>query len=330
MKLSVAMCTYNGERYLREQLEALGAQTRLPDELIVCDDGSADETVRIVFDFAARVPFPVRVHTSKQNLGSTRNFEQAIRLCQGDIIALCDQDDVWLPEKLARLETEFANAPEVGLVFTDAEVVDEQLRPLGYSLWEKLGFGGKEIERLRHGSGFDALLQGSTVTGATAAFRARFRALVLPIPNDIPLIHDAWLALLIAATSEVLPIPEMLIKYRQHSGQQVGAVERRGSPRGFAAAFHGLRRKNPYAEMIAVALSVRDRLLDQQSEFDGRKAIVDLEARIAHLEARSKLPRAFLPRANLVLRELFTVRYHRYSKGLSSAAKDLVARGTAS
>src|SRR5438128_2977881 len=99
-KISIAMCTYNGEQFLRDQLASIAVQTRPPDELVVCDDHSADATCEIVARFAASSPFPVRLHVNEQNLGSTKNFEHAIRLCEGDIIALSAQYDDWLPEKL--------------------------------------------------------------------------------------------------------------------------------------------------------------------------------------------------------------------------------------
>ena len=325
MKISVAMCTYNGARYLPEQLESLALQTRLPDELVICDDKSIDQTVNLISDFAASTSFPVTVQVNKQNLGSTKNFEQAITFCQGDVIALCDQDDVWLPGKLACFEHEFARAPEVGLVFTDAEVVDEELRPAGYSLWQKLDFGDRERERLRRGKGFDALLQGATVTGATAAFRARFRPLVLPFPDDLPLIHDAWIAVLVAAVSQVIPVSDRLVRYRQHQGQQVGALARQGPGPADDSLEEALWRANPYAEMLAVARAVQRRLTARLEEFDSRKVLPGLEARITHLATRSELPGQRLARPSLVLRELFSGRYHRHSRGLRSAVKDLLA-----
>src|SRR6266567_6944512 len=103
-RISVAMCTYNGARFLREQLESIAAQSRLPDELVVCDDGSTDETVETIKAFVGRAPFAVRLEINSKNLGSTKNFEKAIGLCEGEIIALADQDDVWKPQKLAVLE----------------------------------------------------------------------------------------------------------------------------------------------------------------------------------------------------------------------------------
>ena len=96
LHISVAMCTYNGGKYLREQLISIAKQARLPDELIVCDDVSNDATLQILNEFQKMAPFPIRIHRNGVRLGVTKNFEQAIALCNGDIIALSDQDDVWM------------------------------------------------------------------------------------------------------------------------------------------------------------------------------------------------------------------------------------------
>lgn len=326
---SVAMCTYNGARFVGYQLASIAAQTRPPDELVVCDDRSSDDTVRVVELFAADAPFPVRLHVNESNLGSTKNFERAISLCEGGLIALCDQDDVWTAGKLARLESEFALAPGAGLVFSDAEVVDERGRATGARLWDVVGFDRAERERLSEGCALGDLLSGATVTGATMALRARFRDLVLPIPEDLPLIHDAWIALLVACVAGIRPVEEPLVLYRQHAGQQVGALRRKGivsgdsMTRAAGATREALWRENPYEETLAVARAARQRLLDRREEFDSPKSLAELEGRIAHLEARRGLPRARLWRAGRVLRELLTLRYHRYSKGVASAAKDL-------
>lgn len=327
MKISVAMCTYNGARYLPEQLESLALQNRLPDELVVCDDNSTDQTVHILSNFAASASFPVSVNVNKQTLGLIKNFEQAISFCQGDVVALCDQDDVWLPAKLERFAAEFSRSPDVGLVFTDAEVVDENLQPAGYSLWQKLGFSRRESEQLQRGGGFDALLQGATVTGATAAFRSRFKPLVLPFPTDLNVIHDAWISMLVTAVSRVLPVEDRLIKYRQHASQQVGALERNvpRTARSPAEAREAFGRQNPYAETLAIARAVHQRLGDCREDFDSRAVLRGLEAKIDHLTVRARLSPLKLTRAPFVMRELLTGRYHRYSNGLRSAVKDLFA-----
>src|SRR5688572_4846600 len=217
------MCTYNGARFVREQLDSIAAQTRLPDELIICDDASQDSTVEIIRAFSAHAPFPVRLVINEQTLGSTSNFEKATGLCSGEIIAFADQDDVWKPEKLHLLEVEFAKRPDVGLVFSDAEIVDEKLHPIGHRMWNEVGFGERQKQLIREGRALDVLLPGWSVTGATMAFRSKFRNLILPIPTSLPMIHDGWIALMVAAVAEVEFIDEPLILYRQHSGQQIGA-----------------------------------------------------------------------------------------------------------
>jgi len=328
-KFSIAMCTYNGERHLPEQFASFAAQTRLPDELVVCDDGSTDATPQITRNFAGSAPFSVSLYTNEQNLGPTKNFERAIGLCTGDFIALSDHDDVWQSQKLAELEAEFDRAPHIGLIFTDAEIIDESSRPTGQTLWGKLPLRQAERERLRSDRAVGELLQGSMVTGATMAFRARFKELVLPIPDYLPIIHDGWIALLVAAVSEVLPLPAALIKYRQHRGQQVGARERRGPgppQESVAESMHNaLQRENPYSEVLAVAGAVRTRLLEKRAAFESGNVLARLEDRIAHLETRSSLPPSRLGRAPRVFRELITGRYHHYAKGVQSAIKDLLA-----
>lgn len=327
MKISVAMCTYNGARYLREQLDSIAAQTRPPEELVVCDDASSDATREIISAFAATAPFPVHLHVNEQNLGSTRNFERAIRLCEGDIIALSDQDDVWFPGKLQRLEDCFEHEPDTGLVFTDAEVVADDLRPLGYSLWASVGFDDAQRRLVRSGRVLDVLLPGWTVTGATMAFRAGFKKLVLDIPTDLALIHDGWIALMIASVADVSFIDEPLIKYRQHARQQIGAKERKDEvgAAGLDGAREALHRTNSYDEMIAIGTRAQQRLRERSDVYESEPALAKLEQRLKHLRARANLPQGKLSRARCVFRELLSRRYHLYSNGVYSAVKDLLA-----
>jgi glycosyltransferase involved in cell wall biosynthesis len=323
MKISVAMSTYNGARYLREQLDSIAAQTRLPDELMICDDGSTDGTREIISEFATTAPFPVNVHLNKQNLGSTKNFESAIEFCGGDLITLSDQDDTWLPEKLAQLEAEFARAANVGLIFTDAAVINDDGLPTGYTLWQRLPLQADERRLIQSRRAIDLLLAGSTVTGATMAFRGRFKDLILPIPTDLPIIHDAWIAILIAAVSGVLPLATPLIRYRQHSEQQVGARERKFDKGGVTKA---MRRVTSFQELIDIGTAVQQRLTQHRDAYESAYASSRLTARLSHLQRRAQLPERVLPRFKLVVTELFAGRYHAYSRGLRSAAKDLRRR----
>jgi glycosyltransferase involved in cell wall biosynthesis len=323
MDFSIAMCTYNGAAYVSEQLESIASQTRPPQELVICDDGSVDATLRHVETFASQSSIPIRLFVNQSNLGSTKNFERAIGLCRGDIIALSDQDDVWLPKKLERIAECFSSAPRVGMVFTDAEVVDENLLPLDQRLWDKVGLGNQERRLLRSRRAVDVLLPGWLVTGATMAFRARYKDLILDIPVDIDMIHDGWVALVVAAVADLDFIAEPLIKYRQHQRQQVGAPDKSAIDKGGIVA--AARRQTSYTELIKIAERLQERLLSRGALSGDDRVIRMLDARLTHLRARVNLPKDSLRRTGWVLRELLTLRYHHYSRGIYSAIKDLVA-----
>lgn len=219
-RLSIALCTYNGARFLGAQLDSIAAQTRAPDELVACDDGSSDETISLLEQFARRVPFAVRVMRNDVRLGPTKNFEKAIELCTGDLIATCDQDDVWMPEKLSLGLATIDKDPRLGLVFSDAEVVEEDLRPRGHSMWQAIQFGPTARRLVREGRVFEVLLRQWVVTGATMMFRSKFRSEFLPIPAFWT--HDGWIALVISAMAPVAMLERSLLFYRQHAAQQIG------------------------------------------------------------------------------------------------------------
>ncbi len=327
-RLSVAMCTFNGGRYLQEQLDSIASQTRPPDEFVICDDCSSDETITIIENFARHSSFPVHLHLNDRNLGSTRNFEKATGLCSGEIIAFADQDDVWKPEKLRLLEAEFAKRPDVGLVFSDAEIVDEKLHPVGHRMWNEVGFGERERQLIRNGRALDVLLPGWTVTGATMAFRSKFRDLILPIPTSLPMIHDGWIALIVAAVAEVEFIDQPLILYRQHSEQQIGAPVGRVNGKTGVPLVEVIQRaanqQNSYSELTAIIDVVSQRLGRADNLMVPRETLADLESRRGHLRARGELPATLMGRFAVVLKELTSGRYHRYANGFASAAKDLV------
>src|SRR5437773_11189037 len=104
MNLSIALGTYNGAAYLKEQLESFAAQTRTPDELVISDDQSTDDTLRLIEEFVTTAAFPVRLSVNESNLGTAKNFEKAISLCRGDVIVLSDQDNVWHSDYLESVE----------------------------------------------------------------------------------------------------------------------------------------------------------------------------------------------------------------------------------
>jgi len=319
--ISVAMCTYNGSRYLREQLESIAAQARLPEELVICDDCSEDQTVEIVRRFAHEVQFPVRLEVNAANLGSTKNFEKAIRLCQGNIIALADQDDIWHPAKLSRMAQVFHRHKDIGAVFSDGELVDADSRPLFKTLWRSVSFNAREQDKFEAGQGLRVMLKHPTVTGATMAFRSEFRGLVLPIPPNQ--IHDHWIALLIASVSQLAPIRDTLIQYRKHDAQQIGPGETDSLWQQIQVS---RRMDRNYLREAEHFNEVYQRLCDRCGAFRPHPFAVHLiPQKISHQKIRGSLPSPKLLRLASLAREVVTLRYWRYSKGLGSVAKDLLA-----
>jgi glycosyltransferase involved in cell wall biosynthesis len=322
--VSVALCTYNGEKYLVGQLQSFLRQSLLPAEIVVCDDASADETIRIVRDFAAASPVPVRWQVNPENLGSSRNFERAIVRCAGDIIVLSDQDDVWRPDKIARIVETFAARPRAGLVFSDAEVVDRELNSLGYTLWQSMGFGPARQRAMRApGGALRVLLKHTAVAGATMAFRAGLRPLLCPIGDGW--IHDEWIALLSAGAGEIVAIPEPLVLYRQHGGNQIGGLRRTAFDR--AGAVRATGRDSATARIRSLARQYREaagRLAQFAGNAGGAVPLDPLLEKIAHLETRARLRGGGrLPRTGLAVTELAKGGYHRYSAGWASFLKDV-------
>jgi len=328
MKISVAMCTYNGADFLAAQLESILAQSRKPDQIVVCDDGSTDETRAVLQKFEKESPDVILLRFNKQNLGSVKNFEQAIGLCNGDVIALSDQDDVWRQDKLQLIEQAFSKA-STGLVFSDADIVDENLKPLNRRMWNEVGFDADKRKLLRNGRALEVLTPGWTVTGATMAFRSQFVKICLPVPDGIAMIHDGWIALAIAAVADVVAIDDPLVQYRQHARQQIGAPERVEAgpePRGLEKFETAFKRRNDSADLYKILETLEERLVAFTGFYDTARALSFVGDYSFHLHVRAGLPqRRRLNRVPSILRELLSLRYHEYANGFKSAAKDLVS-----
>jgi glycosyltransferase involved in cell wall biosynthesis len=131
LRLSIAMATYNGEKYLYEQLQSLAKQTVKPFELVVCDDGSRDDTLKIIRNYIPDMPFPVRVYENEQRLNFTGNFLKAASLCAGDAIAFCDQDDIWDPRKIEICSAELEkNGSDI--IVHGGRIIDQTGKPTQY------------------------------------------------------------------------------------------------------------------------------------------------------------------------------------------------------
>jgi len=216
------MATCNGERFLRPQIESLLAQTAPPAAIHVCDDASTDGTLDILEDYAQRGVLRYTRHTERQ--GVVRTFADAVGACpRGTDVALCDQDDVWMPEKLATTaallqEADGGKKDRPAIAFSDLLLVDEDLKPLGKTLWQTLRIR-PERERL------ESLLVGNFVAGCTVIMNPAMRAVMATIPAAAPM-HDVWLALAGYTFGAVAWTEEPLVQYRQHSTNVTGATNR--------------------------------------------------------------------------------------------------------
>jgi glycosyltransferase involved in cell wall biosynthesis len=199
--ISIAMATYNGEKYLRAQLESFLLQTRQPDELVISDDCSSDKTVEIIKSFATQAPFPVKLTVNKLNRGHTRNFNEAVVKTSGDIVFLSDQDDIWFSNKIAKVEQLAIEHQDYLLFMNDAALTDKELNDTGLT---KLG----QI----YSAGLDPSV---FVMGCCCAFKRKLLDLSLPIPSEYEG-HDNWLVGFAEAIKVKYITPEVLQYYRRH------------------------------------------------------------------------------------------------------------------
>lgn len=314
MKVSVALCTYNGERYLQQQLDSIARQTYQVDELVVCDDVSTDGTEEIIKRFSARVSFPVRFFTNERTLGSTANFERAIWQCRGDVIALCDQDDIWAPSKI---EEQVSCISGAGGVFCDGELIRAGGTPLNQSLWNSFGFNRSMRGSVDNGNPLAALARGNFVTGATLMFKADLRARFSPIPEEW--VHDAWIAWMLCLHSSIAMVTSRLISYRIHAEQQIGAnlrplYERMARDKGEAITRHEM--ELPRLQLLLNRIESADSVRAAEYAKTIREKILFIEARIALLRKGRML------RVARVVPELGG--YMRFGRGARSIAGDLI------
>ncbi|MCG5053897.1 MAG: glycosyltransferase family 2 protein [Myxococcales bacterium] len=314
MKISIALCTYNGARYLEEQLKSYVSQTTHPDELVVVDDVSKDETLEVLNRFASNAPFEIRVHRNERNVGVAANFEKALGLCRGEVIFPSDQDDVWHPEKITKMLVPFRR-PEVQLVACNAELVDGALASLGRDLWGAVNFGFAEVSRVRAGEAFEVLVERNFVAGMAMAVRAGFLPKAVPVPQTW--IHDGWMAMAAAVEDAVEVVPECLVRYRLHGGNVVGV------------------KALTFLEKVKHAWTLDNSLLLEHSSqmdcvlsrFSGRLSkhrLNSLSEKVRHYRARGTLPDSRRKRLPIIAEELRSGRYRRFSFNYLAALRDLL------
>lgn len=316
-KVSVALASYQGARFLGEQLASLAAQTRLPDELVLCDDGSTDDTLAVASAFAASAPFAVRIERNPVNLGFNRNFERLLSLAAGDVVFISDQDDIWYPDKIARALAALEADPAALSLINDEDLMDGEGKRLGATYLgnvRKLGFPDSHH-----------------VAGCCTALRRAFLDLAAPFPEGIN--YDVWLSTLadLLGARLVLDVPLQL--YRRHDGNTTETVLARESASLWALVrTYGLadpragweehirilgiyRRRIEERRAVAVALVGEERVADAFERIDRERD--GLSRRLAVL-AKPRVRR--LPAVLGLWRRGF---YSRFAGG-RSAIKDII------
>jgi Glycosyl transferase family 2 len=232
--VSVAMATHNGAEFLEPQLASIAAQSRTPTELVVCDDGSSDGTVEVITSFARQAPFEVRLFRNEERLGFGENFMKAARLCRSHAIAWSDQDDVWMPEKLARCLEAFEQDPDIVMVVHSTQIGDRVKRgtPLVKGPLARYESRRSEARILRRRSVFTpaALPLEVSAWGHSCVVSRRVVELGDALATVVPGVigefsgHDTWTSFVATAAGKVALLPEVLVQYRQHAGQVAGAA----------------------------------------------------------------------------------------------------------
>lgn len=225
MNISVAICTYNGEKYLAEQLESIIQQTVQPTEIVICDDGSKDATMKILQYYKEQYPGIFKIHINETNLGYFKNFEKSIYLCSQDIIVTSDQDDIWKAEKLEETLNFFKNNADKDAVFNDLVLVndDETILEYSYLNWKHIQY--KDIiDSVKNDELFIKVqMQGSFILGCALAIRKS--ALKKYDLKNFTVAHDYEIAQKLSFKNKIGFIPKTLSFYRQHEDQVCGLRE---------------------------------------------------------------------------------------------------------
>ncbi len=304
------MCTYNGAKYLEEQLESIAHQSRQIDELVVCDDRSTDGTVGVLEKFAATAPFPVRIYTNEVNLGSTRNFDKCMGLCRGEILLLSDQDDIWMYDKVQRQLEYFGEHPGHEAVFSDAYLIDDSGKRLDHMLWDNIGFNHEKQAKWKAGKAKDLLFDGYIVTGATLAVRKRVLSFLSPFPVHLgPYIHDAWIALVLSLSDKIGFIASPLLSYRVHPNQQVGFGQKQER---ITLKERWVRDRNEKIGPIRQRAELLKALIETLEKVKGISpaSLTRLKELQVHFQARASLPENRLRRLEPAISELMKGRYN--------------------
>lgn len=220
-KVDILLATYNGEKYLEAQLDSILSQTYTNFRLLISDDSSTDSTKDILEKYK-KIDNRIEVFYQENNLGVVKNFEFLLNKVENKYYMLSDQDDIWKEEKIEKSVNKLEETG-AGLVYSDLEVVDENLNVIYESYWKLKGF----TKRANKYNTFESFYLNNYVTGCTIISRKEFIKDILPLPNSSKyVLHDYWITLIVSQKSKIVSIKEPLIKYRQHKNNRIGSKKK--------------------------------------------------------------------------------------------------------
>lgn len=256
--LQILLATYKGGRFLREQLDSLFRQTYADWQILARDDGSPDDTVAILREYAAKHPGRLAlIEDGETRLGACRNFGRLLEQSSAPYVMFCDQDDVWKEDKIEKTLGLLRNAEsrypgKAVAVHTDLTVVDTELNVIAESFWSYEKLSPAWADRL------PSLAVQNVLTGCTMAINAQARKLCLPVPPEA-VMHDWWIALKVCQAGVIEALPEQTILYRQHNLNDVGAKQ--VDSKYFAQkAAHGGKAVNDFMRIVRMAKKVSPKL----------------------------------------------------------------------
>lgn len=221
MTKSVALCTYNGEKYLKEQIDSILSQENPVDEIVICDDGSTDGTIAILKEYETQFPHLFQIFINSENLGYVRNFEKALSLCKNDIVFLCDQDDVWYKNKVKVIEDYFSQNSTISLVAHNLNLLGLEVGNETY--WELKNFEIQEKNVSQDKLLEYVLVKGNPFPGMSLTIRKDLLKKYLPFKNiDSIIIHDYEIIIKALRDEKFGMVENILGAYRQHEAQSIG------------------------------------------------------------------------------------------------------------
>ncbi len=268
--VSIAMTTYNGEKYIQKQLESILNQTYSILEIIICDDMSKDRTVEIIKEYAKK-DSRIKLYINEKNLGFKKNFERVISLCSGSYIALADQDDIWKKNKIKKL---VENIGQYDLIHSTASLIDENSNVINE----------KWIKQDDFKYTFERFIFGNTVTGCTLLFKRQLLEDFFPIPSGEKY-HDWWLGLLASKHKGIKYIDIPLIKYRQHNEQDTGANVKTLFSRiiGYLNGILSKKESNRYKRAVSQIRRLES-FLNEKNEIFSNKELLIIEDAVKYYE----------------------------------------------